>query len=398
MRNAKLSLRHRWPWICCQRRLCGRPLETYLSPPTDFTAQSCVNDCGVVVKRVMIGSCEDPKVVYPVSEKALACFLAKGDSYENLAEQFMQEHTQLAKVPSRSQSAQPPSNPLHPRWRVTPEDAEDRRERLEAELRAYLPNIIGPLKMVDFAWAGMVLRFSAGDFNVHLCSATGNSFVGAVPFRANFFQLKILRNLDCGGIELQIERKAHIASRRKLPFSDDLGVGIMVHHSYWSIAAMMFEDGRGTQKPLEVRVVKLRHTPVGCDRYIVHGEDTDVRALRVVFDEKIVEDADSSAPGPEEVNWESDLLPKRTRTGTSVSQPRRRGEGRRRAPATEQIHVLEEFPDLFSELALCVEEEHADVLSGPDAKSDDEASHDSGNEGGGVVHDPSWISSDEDAD
>jgi hypothetical protein len=298
-----------------------------------------------------------------------------GPSYAATEKVFYDSHMSYG----TASTCGPPSVLRTPRWTPTPPNTDTRRKALENTLERFVPTIISPLKMAQIYLASLLLKCVVGDsdFVLYVSAASGNASAGAVPFRLTFEKLHVVSD-DAQGLLLQLSRKPFVKPRKPLPFGGVVHYGRLDDLTHWDLCAVLLDGGRGAASYMRVSFFKQRHTLVGGDLFLVHGDDTTVASSISVFNDESV---DAPAPGDESsacadhgVDWDEDILPKQSRCGSAKSSTgHSSGSGsllKAALPCPETSVFTEHAPSLFG-LFESLNEDHV-ALQLEDVDSDAE--------------------------
>ena len=250
-------------------------------------------------------------------------------------QKFVSEHTRIA-VKRAPITAGRPRLPL---WLATPSNSAAFRARLESQLIAFCSKALkargGAIAAVHSA--DFLLKIETDFVNhegelitdqppIWALAVSGNDQAGAVPFRLNTIQCTPLA-IEAEATVLRLSRRAHVPTRRSLPFGGEVTAGVFEHASVQDLAAIALDASR---VPEEASALRVRIRKMGCarvlgDRLRVLGESIDVHPLVV---EKDPLDGPPGPPpvGDDDVAWDKGVLPppkKRAKGGGNSAGVRR---------------------------------------------------------------------------
>ena len=327
--------------------------------PEDFTGEPG-GECNVAT-RGRRGPSRCSSDCYPLEADALERILSKkivrgvreGPSYTSLEQDFFKVHNDFSACSGGSQHAL--SKPRQPRWMATPAGLHEERLRLEASLQRHLAECCAPHKMKDIAFARLLLKctasHAAGSTVSFFVAAAGNAQAGQTPFRCHLIRCTIVSEEGDDPVVVQIDREHRVASEWPLPFGGAHTRGMMAHHTYWDVAAVLL-----AQNPTRIEICKIKHDLLGSDRFVLAGQDLSVQPL--VFETDPEQQPEPGDSDPNGVDWDSGIVPKKPKSAGKTKTPR----GPAATGATESLAFGESLAHLHEEIGASVDVDVAELV------------------------------------
>ena len=254
-------------------------LSSPLSGPNVLAGSMTV--VGGAAQKVLGGA---PEAQWPTSVSLLRHVLAKqvvggvvtGISHEEQEKAFHRDHGHFTNKVEVSRLGAPPQ----PRWAKTPAGATQARRRVEAGLTSFLLAACHPQTPKTVPHKHLLVRVcvDCGDDDpdrksFYFSVASGNRRAGSVPLCVRCIDCEVVGFSDSGDLLLQLARRAHVKTRRALPFGGAVKKGMFRHSTHWDIASAVI-DGAVVSgwEGLRFTMDRLSHKPVRGDMFQALGE------------------------------------------------------------------------------------------------------------------------------